>query len=275
MSDNDFTCLLENPNCVNGIVHVDRGNGLTSAHQCGCLRLREQQRIVKNANIPYDYQNCSFDTFLANNTTQRQHLTLGKKYVREFPISPADGLPGLMLIGPAGTGKTHLAVAILNGLLARGFDGVFMGWLNFLEHVKSTYDRTRPGDSLDYEAKHIARDASILVLDDLGASKYSEHDEQLVTTLLTERCNQRRATIITTNLKDVGLGAVVDPALAWSRAITPEQYAKRTLEEMIGTRSRSRISQMCKVVPMEGQDFRAIIAKEGRKPRPAIADQTK
>jgi DNA replication protein DnaC len=267
MRDDKFTCLVGNPHCELGFVRTMR-NGYEGLEPCACRDARIQQSIIENANIPYDYQNCSFDTFLANDSAQRAHLVLAKKYVRDFPISPTEGLPGLMLIGPTGTGKTFLAVAILNGLLARGFDGVFMGWLNFLEHVKSTYDRTRPGEQFDYEAKHIARDATVLVLDDLGASKYSEHDEQLVTTLLTERCNQRRATIVTTNVKDVALSGLVDPALAWNRMINSDQYAKRTLEEMIGVRSRSRLFQMCKVVQMEGQDYRTIIAKEGRKPRP-------
>ena len=270
MPDEKFICLAGNPNCELGFVRTSR-NGYEGLEPCECRALRIQQSAARNANIPYDYESCSFDTFIANDSAQRSHLLQAKNYVRDFPISPADGLPGLMLIGPTGTGKTFLAVAILKGLLARGFDGIFMGWLNFLDHVKSTYDRTRPGDGFDYDAKHLARDATVLVLDDLGASKYSEHDEQLVTTLLTERCNQRRATIITTNVKDVVLSGVVDPALAWSRVINSEQYAKRTLEEMIGVRSRSRISQMCKVVMMDGLDYRTIIAKEGRKPRPAPA----
>ena len=267
MPDDKFVCMVGNPNCELGFVRTNR-NGYEGVEPCECRALRVQRSVVENANIPYDYQNCTFDTFLASDSAQRAHLLLGKNYVRDFPISPANGLPGLMLIGNTGTGKTHLAVAILNGLLARGFDGIFMGWLNFLDHVKSTYDRTRRGDQFDYEAKHLARDATVLVLDDLGASKYSEHDEQLVTTLLTERCNQRRATIITTNVKDVVLNNVVDPVLAYSRAINPDQYAKHTLEEMIGVRSRSRIAQMCKVVSMDGQDYRRIIEKEGRKPRP-------
>jgi DNA replication protein DnaC len=270
MPDDKITCLVGNPNCELGFVRTYR-NGYEGLEPCECRSLRIQRSVVKNANIPYDYENCSFDTFMATDSAQKSWLLLGKKYVRDFPISPSDGLPGLMLIGNTGTGKTHLAVAILNGLLARGFDGIFMGWLNFLDHVKSTYDRTRPGDAFDYEAKHVARDATVLVLDDLGASKYSEHDEQLVTTLLTERCNQRRATIITTNVEDIVLRGLVDPALAYSRAINSDQYAKRTLEEMIGVRSRSRISQMCKVVPMNGQDYRRVIASEGRKPRPAPA----
>ena len=270
MPDGKFTCLVGNPNCELGFVRTNR-NGYDGLEPCECRTLRIQRSVMENANIPRDYENCSFDTFIANDSAQRAHLLLGKNYVRDFPISPSDGLPGLMLIGPTGTGKTFLAIAILNGLLARGFNGVFMGWLNFLDHVKSTYDRTRPGDEFDYEAKHVARDAEVLVLDDLGASKYSEHDEQLVTTLLTERCNQRRATIITTNVKDVSLSGVVDPALAWSRVINSDQYAKRTLEEMIGVRSRSRLSQMCKVVRMDGQDYRLIIEKEGRKPRPMPA----
>ena len=254
-----MTCPKGNPNCVNGWEIVQHPNGLSSARECACRAARILEASIANANIPEKYAACTLDTFSSQGEAHRHALNMVRRYVKEFPVAPP-GLPGLMFVGNPGTGKTHLAVAALRGLLARGFDGIFFGWLNFLEHVKATYGRAIEADAFDREAKQLARETPVLVLDDLGASKYSEHDEQLVTTVITERCNQRRATIITTNLCDTGV-ANADLNSTRRDSLREEQYAKRSLEERIGERARSRLYEMCRVIRMEGHDYRKILAQ--------------
>ena len=45
------------------------------------------------------------------------------KLVREYPAVER----GLLLVGPCGVGKTHLAVAILHGLMEKGVPCLFYG----------------------------------------------------------------------------------------------------------------------------------------------------
>jgi DNA replication protein DnaC len=258
---------------VNGLIWVERADGLSSAHHCECVAIRKQRSLVNSANIPALFADCSFDNFNAVDEAARHNMNMSRRFAIDYPISPADGLPGLIYVGPPSRGKTHLAAAVANALLARGIEVKFFAWLNFLDHVKNTYDRSRRGDPFDYEVKHIARDAEVLLLDDLGSSRYSPHDEDLVTTLLGERYNQRRATIITTNLSDSDesyaelMGQQRRERNRQTDAYLEDQHKQRSLEERIGDRARARLREMCKVIRMEGEDYRKIIAKEGRKPR--------
>ena len=72
------------------------------------------------------------------------------------------------------------------------------------------------------------------------------------------------ATIFTTNLPDTYSGEggkPLDSDGAWKQAIEQYKY-KRTLEEHIGSRARSRLFEMCKVIEMDGPDYRRIIATQ-------------
>ena len=61
-----------------------------------------------------------------------------KAFVREFPN---DKRPGLLLIGDSrGTGKTHLAVAALRMLMARGFSGLFCDYQTLLDTIRGGFD---------------------------------------------------------------------------------------------------------------------------------------
>jgi DNA replication protein DnaC len=169
-----------------------------------------------------------------------------RAYVREYPNVPK---PGLLFIGAPGTGKTHLAVAALRSLIGRGFEGVFYDFQALLNHIRSGYDAA--SGTMDREAYRAALESEILVLDDLGAHRVTDWVEDTVTSIVTQRCNNRRATIVTTNLRDPEVGDQRGSGLQ------DDIHSKYFLEERIGMRARSRLFEMCKLIKMpDVEDYR-------------------
>ncbi|HUO32012.1 MAG TPA: hypothetical protein VMU80_22520, partial [Bryobacteraceae bacterium] len=62
--------------------------------------------------------------------------------------------------------------------------------------------------------------------------------------IITHRCNNRLATIVTSNLRDPEAGDQRGSGLQ------EDIHAKYFLEERIGTRARSRLFEMCKLIRM-------------------------
>ena len=90
-------------------------------------------------------------------------------------------------------------------------------------------------------------ETEVLVLDELGAVKPTEWVWDTVSLILNTRYNDNRTTIITTNFDDRPAGAVAAP-----RGAAREE----TLGDRIGERMRSRLHEMCRIIKMEGEDFR-------------------
>jgi DNA replication protein DnaC len=226
--------------------------GVSGAEKCECTNAGREQRIEDRANIPPLYRNASVDNFVlpADNPVSRTQLASVvlnvRAYVREYPNVPK---PGLLFIGAPGTGKTHLAVAALRSLIGRGFEGVFYDFQALLNHIRSGYDAA--SGTMDREAYRAALESEILVLDDLGAHRVTDWVEDTVTSIVTQRCNNRRATIVTTNLRDPEVGDQRGSGLQ------DDIHSKYFLEERIGMRARSRLFEMCKLIKMpDVEDYR-------------------
>jgi len=202
---------------------------LSGAERCHCHFEGRAQRNEEAAAIPPLYRNASFDNF----STKRAPGDLAsvmnkvKHYLREFPN---DQHPGLLFMGDPGSGKTHLAVAAFRELLKRGFEGLFYDYQNLLDRIRASFDPAA-GVS-DKEAYKVAMESEILLLDDLGAHRVTDFVEDTVTSILTYRCNNRKPLIATTNLGD---------------KVSPHRL---TLTDRLGMRSRSRLFEMCTIVPM-------------------------
>ncbi len=241
------------PNCAGTGFKIVEREELSGAVRCECVAAERAARLDSEAALPPLYSNASFENFLLprDNPIAYRELTevflAVRGYAREFPNTKQ---PGLLLMGSPGTGKTHLAVAALRAIMAKGFAGLFYDYQNLLDKIRSGYDAA--SGASDREAYRVAMEAEILLLDDLGAHRVTEWVEDTVTSIITTRCNQRKPLIATTNL--------IDPDAGYSTSQRrPDGIVdyKTTLTERIGSRARSRLFEMCRVIKMPlVEDFR-------------------
>jgi DNA replication protein DnaC len=248
---------MPDPNCVHcggtGWKIVER-DGMSGAARCECFSTGRNDGLRDKARIPPNYEFATLDSFVLpqDNPTARSGLGIALRqamgFARDFPaVAP----PGLLFVGEPGTGKTHLAVGVMRALIEKGHECVFFDYQNLLDRIRASYDSS--SGTTDREAYGTALDADVLVLDDLGAHRVTEWVEDTVTSIITYRCNHRKPLIATTNLPDPDVtGKMVEYTGAGGVAVY-----KKTLAEAIGTRARSRLFEMCKVIRMPAtEDYR-------------------
>ena len=241
-----------------GLKIVERPDGSRAARECECRVERRNARLMARTRIPKRYEHCTLESYetefpSATRSLKAAHRS-ARKFVESYPLET--GGTGLLLTGSIGVGKTHLAVGILQALVAeRGATGLFYDYRDLLKQVQNSYNRQVQATEL--EILQPVFEAEVLVLDELGASKPTDWVWDTVAHILNTRYNDRRTTIITTNYANgapLG-GEQGSSAFAQARAAVREE----TLGDRIGERMRSRLQEMCVVVEMHGEDFRQTV----------------
>ena len=218
--------------CFGSGMEVVPGKG---ARRCRCRTQQNQAKLLEAARIPRRYSECSLQNYypVKGNGTQLRAFNYAFRLVREYPTVDR----GLVFMGTCGTGKTHLSVAVIRGLIEKGIPCVFYEFGSLLKEIQNSYNPISQTSELKVLAPVF--EAEVLVLDELGASKPTDWVRDTMMQIINTRYNDRKLTIFTTNYLD-GRRSERD----------------ETLEDRIGVRLRSRLFEMCKTVQLEGEDFR-------------------
>ena len=166
------------------------------------------------------------------NAFSRDALATALRIAREYATAPAGWL---VLTGPSGGGKTHLAAAITNEVLDRGEPALWVFVPDFLDHLRTTFS---PHSEVTYDKLFAAvRDAPLLILDDLGAHSSSAWAEEKLYQILAHRYDARLPTVVTTGkLLDAFEGRVrsrlSDPET--SRVVAVVGYTSEVVTRLMG-----------------------------------------
>lgn len=215
--------------------------GVERAARCSCRRRPQGQRLASLC-IPPRFADCAIEESRQErgfHTHTHETLAMAKGIAVRFIQGYPGDRRGLLFMGRCGVGKTHLAVAILKDLaLNKGVGGRFCDFHELLRQIKNSYNPVSGASEMDLLQPVCSVD--LLVLDDLGAEKPSPWVLDTLHFVINQRYLRQLTTLITTNFLD-------------HPAQTP---AEESLAERIGYRLRSRLYEMCHVVPMSGSDYR-------------------
>ncbi len=204
---------------------------------CGCAGdLRRRQRMAASG-IPKRYSHCTIASFIEKSVELKVARTRVQELIDLWPI--ADEGRGLLLMGPCGVGKTHLAVAALVEIINSNKSGrlLFSNFQDLIQEIQASFDSDQvPSKS---EILRPLLEADLLVLDELGSQKPTTFVQDILYYVINTRYNDEKSTIFTTNYVD-----------------EPADGREENLTARVGNRLRSRLYEMAPMVKLSGKDHR-------------------
>ncbi|HEC32782.1 MAG TPA: cell division protein ZapE [Candidatus Kaiserbacteria bacterium] len=137
---------------------------------------------------------------------------------------------GMFIHGEVGTGKTHIAYALLRNAPKVGVRCRLINTIELFKDMRedirrSEYDKKYPTETaMEYKG--------ILILDDLGVEKATDFVVESLYLIINKRYNEMRPIIFTSN------------------------FNLNKLADRVGDRIPSRIFEMCEMVELKGEDKR-------------------
>ena len=167
-------------------------------------RQQNTRNKMLHAGIPPRFVGMTLDGYQAPLPKQQSVMRKVRGYSDEFPKTYKTG-KSMMLLGGVGTGKTHLACAIVQRILLCGGSARYVTAMNAIRSIRETWGKGAEKSERDVVEAFAKLD--LLVLDEVGQQQGTDNELVLLYDIINARYDQQRPTIIVSNY---GVAKVTD-----------------------------------------------------------------
>ena len=200
--------------------------------------LRRIEALTERSGMNRRFLRRRFETFEITDENRKAALVC-RDYAERFKEITSTEKNGLFIAGLPGTGKTHLAAAIANELLAKGVPVICMTMIDLLTRIRETYQK-----SIEFEGDVLAlyKKVDLLIIDDIGKETPTDWAISTIYNIVNGRYEAALPTIVTTNYSKDELIKRFTPAGSGD-----SMTARATLD---------RLTEMCRGVGLAGRSWR-------------------
>lgn len=202
-------------------------------------RIAEQERIhvlacLDRAAVPARFSGRTLATFKAFTPEQQKALSVANEFVANWSAHYKKGA-WLVFSGLPGTGKSHLAIGILQALIPT-YVGRYLTCSELIQHIRATWRKDSEAGELEVLDKLQA--FPLLVIDEVGVQYGTESEQNHIFDVLDRRYREMMPTILLTNQNKDGF------------------------REYVGDRVYDRMTECARWVPFTWDSYRPQARKE-------------
>lgn len=198
---------------------------------CEKQRSSDYRSGIKNTGIPKRYMDIKLESIIPSNEKQKIIIERCKKYIEKFKELKELGT-SLVFTGRPGTGKTHIALSMIDGLVSYFCEvyynknikevekaGSYADLVSFRQpclyintydlfaKIKSTYNKNSEKTEIDIINKYSTVD--VLIIDEVGVQAGSDYESMIMFRIINSRYENMKPTFIISNLSEKDLSEYV------------------------------------------------------------------
>ena len=185
---------------------------------------RERIERYKKSGVPERYYNESLDTYQIKNEMQKTAAQAIGEFLREIKCG---AFRTLVLIGTAGTGKTHLACGTV-----REYGGKYATAPDIVEEIRRA--KSFSADQTEKQIIDYYSHVKLLVVDEIGRGIAATDEKYMLYQLINARYNTRKPMVLISN------------------------FTKADFLKYIGVAAADRLVESGDIVEMNGESFRKL-----------------
>lgn len=200
---------------------ICQDTGFVGGKICECIKKLANSILLQEFKKEMPLDDCRFDNFdlkyySENSENARGRMSAILELCKEYVINfNPENSPNLLFMGDSGLGKTHLTLAIVSGVIEKGFSPIYGPAENLFSLIEK--ERFLAENKGAYKAMV---DCDLLVIDDLGTEASTVFSKSALYNLINSRMLSKKPTIINTNLTMTEI---------------KERYAPRVASRLIGS----------------------------------------
>lgn len=195
---------------------------------------KQLEYCLGEAAVPARFIGRSLDNFIADTPHKVEALRVAREFAENFNQYAQKG-SSLIFSGLPGTGKSHLAIAVLQSLMPEHV-GLYTTCMNVIRAVRGSW--RKDSEQSETEILQIYGSVPLLVLDEIGVQYGTDGEQTILFDVLDRRYRDMKPSIFLTN------------------------QDKKGFKEFIGERTFDRLTETARWVPFDWPSYRPQARKE-------------